>query len=501
MISGQQTLASIDGALSEERGKIGRLDEEIAGLNGRLAEQQQAQAQDYRDLARVRVDLLASERVVQRIDDVERQVVALLARRKEAVEELGRGVAAAEGAISSLEDERAAQAAVVDAAVKSVDEAEARTQARLDADPAYQAQRERAHEAERTALHADEKATRSEQEKEQKGESYRNDPLFMYLWDRRYGLLGYAANLVVRWLDGWVARLIGYADARANYDRLNEIPKRLREHADGLKSAAEAEFDALKERDTAARQADGIPALEEKLAQEQTALDAIDQRIHEAEAQHQQLLELKAAFVAGEDEHMRRAVEYLAGELQRDDLAELRRDALATPFPDDDLIVNRMLQRDDQLQTLSGSLQSLKETLQQHSRRLAEIEALRGDFKRQRFDRAGSVFSDGSLVALMLANFLNGALDRRSLWKVLQEQQRYQPRYTDRGFGSGGFGRGTVWGGGLGDIFDEMSRGGFGGRRGGWPGGFGRGGWGGGRGGGGLGGGSGGGGFRTGGGF
>ena len=200
---------------------------------------------------------------------------------------------------------------------------------------------------------------------------------------------------------------------------------------------------------------------------------------------------------------MRRAVEYLAGELRRDDLAELRRDALATPFPDDDLIVSRMLQRDEQLQTLGASLQSLKETLQQHGRRLAEIEALRGDFKRQRFDRAGSVFSDGSLVALMLANFLNGALDRRTLWKVLQEQQRYQPLHTDPGFGSGGFGRGTVWGGGLGDIFDEMARGGFGGRRGGWPGGFGRGGRGGGLGGGGLGGGSGGGGggFRTGGGF
>ncbi len=499
MISGQQTLASIDAALNEEREKIGRLDQEIAGLNASRAEQQQAQAQDYRDLARVRVDLLASQRVVQRIDDVERQVVALLARRAQAVEELGARIGEADGAIKRLEEERGAQAGRVDMAVRAVDEAEAKTQARLDADPPYQAQREQAHEAERTALHADEKASRSEQEKDQKGESYRNDPLFMYLWNRKFGLPGYEANLLVRWLDGRVAHLIGYADARANYDRLNEIPQRLREHADGLKSAAEAEFQALKEIDTAARKADGIPALEEILAQEQATLDAVDQRIDEAEAQHQQLLEQQAAFVAGEDEHMRQAVEYLATELQRDDLAELRRDALATPFPDDDVIVSRMLQRDSQRHTLDASLQSLKETLQQHSRRLAEIEALRGDFKRQRFDRAGSVFGDGSLVALMLANFFNGVLDRRALWKVLEEQQRYQPHYSDPGFGSGGFGRGTVWGGGLGDIFDEMARGGSGRRRGGWGGGFGRGGWGGGPGGGGRSGG--GGGFRTGGGF
>ncbi|MEN8762050.1 MAG: hypothetical protein ABF290_06405, partial [Thiogranum sp.] len=68
-------------------------------------------------------------------------------------------------------------------------------------------------------------------------------------------------------------------------------------------------------------------------------------------------------------------------------------------------------------------------------------------------------------------NFLNGMLDRDSLWRVLEQQQRYRPRRTNPTFGSGGFGRGTVWGG----------------RRGGLGGGFGRGG--------------GGGGFRTGGGF
>jgi len=76
------------------------------------------------------------------------------------------------------------------------------TQARLDADPAYRAQRERAHEAERTARHAAEKAARSEEEKEQKGESYRNDPLFMYLWNRSFGLPGTAR---ASWHDGSTA--------------------------------------------------------------------------------------------------------------------------------------------------------------------------------------------------------------------------------------------------------------------------------------------------------
>jgi len=491
MISGRQTLASIDQALAEERGNTDTVGQRIEALSASLVELQKTDAQDYRELAKVRVDLLAGGQLVQHIDQAEQQVIALLKSREVAARELTERIQAAEAERAALEAERTAQANEVDRAAEAVDEAEARTQARLDAEPAYQAQRARAEEAERTAMHAEEKASSSEQEKEQKGDSYRSDPLFMYLWERNYGLPLYEASSLVRWLDGKVARLIGFADARANYARLNEIPKRLREHADGLKAAAEKEFQALRDLDTKSREADGIPALEAQLEHQQSRLDAIDQRIEAAETEHRARLAQKAAFASGEDEHTRKAVEYLAAEFQRDDLMALRREAMATPFPDDDLIVSRMLQRDGERRSTEATLQSLKDSLEQHRQRLSGLEAVRTEFKRHRYDRAGSSFSDGALIAMMLGNFLNGMLDRQALWKVLQEQQRYRPQYSDPTFGSGGFGRGTPWGGGigdlgnLGDIVGHLGRGGFGRGRGG---GFGRGG-------------GGGGGFHTGGGF
>ncbi len=493
MISGQHTLSLLDKAVNDERGEIGRVEQDMAQLNAKRGELQQAQMADYRELARVRVDVLANDALVQHLDDTERQVMALIERHREAVEALEGEIQTIGETIRKLETERAAQAARADAAAKAVDDAEAATQARLDADPGYRAQRERAHEAERTAMHASEKAARSEEEREQKGEAYRNDPLFMYLWRRNFGLPGYRGGLLTRWLDGKVARLIGFADTRANYDRLNEIPERLREHAEGLKAGADSEFQTLRELDSAARAADGIPALEEQLGREHARLDEIDQQIDEAEARNQHLLDQRVAFAAGEDEHMRNAVSFLAQELQREELAELRSDAVATPFPDDDLVVSRIMTRHEELQTLDASFQSLKDTIEQHNRRLGEIESVRTDFKHSRFDRAGSTFSDGNLVALMIANFLGGMLDRHGLWRVLQEQQHYQPERSDPQFGSGGFGRGTMWGGGLGDILGEIAKGGLG--RGGFGGSFG----GGGR----IGGGGGrrGGGFRTGGGF
>ena len=491
MISGRQTLASIGSAVTDENEKIMATDKRISEAADRLVELQKTRAREYRSLARLRVGHIASDPVITSIDDTERQVLALLQARESASAALVQELHAAEENGKAQEAERTTQADVLGQAAEAVDAAEAKTQARLDAEPAYQAQREQATEAERIAMHADEKAARSEQEQEVKGGSYRDDPLFTYLWGRHYGTPDYQASALARWLDGKVARLVGYADARANYSRLREIPLRLREHAQQTRQQADTEFEALRELDRQARAADGIPALEAVQEKQQEQLDAIDGRIEALEATRQQLLHRKEAFAAGEDDNYRQAVEYLASEFRRDDLRELRRDALTTPFPEDDLIISRLLDIEADRQTTESSTHELKNSMRQHRERLSELESLRQEFKRQRYDQAGSGFANGSLVTMMLENFLKGLMSRKDLLRVLEQQQRYQPRHSNPTFGSGGFGRGTIWGGGLGDALGRGELGGLG-RRGG---GLGRGGLGG------LGRGGSGGGFRTGGGF
>jgi rubrerythrin len=311
-------------------------------------------------------------------------------------------------------------------------------------------------------MHADDKARHSEQEKDEKGQSYRDDALFMYLWERHYGTPQYRAWPLTRWLDNRVAHLVGFADARANYARLQEIPLRLREHAEQKKRAAEAAFEELRELDEQARRADGIIELEAIRDKEQASLDEIDGRIEEAAGRYEQLLEQKDDFAAGEDEGYRKAVDYVTSELRRDDMRELRRDAMATPFPDDDLIVNRLFEGEQQVEQLEDSLRELKNALRQQHKKLQQLESLRSDFRRRRYDQAGYSFSDGSLIAAMLNSFINGRLDLDSLWRVLEQQQRYRPQRTDPTFGSGGFGRGTVWGGRRGGFGGGLGRGGLG---------------------------------------
>ena len=153
------------------------------------------------------------------------------------------------------------------------------------------------------------------------------------------------------------------------------------------------------------------------------------------------------------------------------------------------MIISHLLEQEEQEQDLLDGITELKSFNAQQQKRLAEMESLRSEFKRHKFDSPGTGFSDPAVIAATLGNLINGVLTREAFWRILQQQRRYQPRRADPGFGSGGFGRGTVWGSGMrfpssrgGGIFGSSRRGGFS-----FPGGgFGR---------------RGGGGFRTGGGF
>jgi len=462
MISGKSALGFIDESLGNERSSINTAERRIAEVSRQLLEQQQARVSDYRELARLRVEMVAAGSMISSIDIVSKQVAAALEARKSAEAELDARIIALQDERAALEVEREKQHQALEQAAETLDIAEAATQARLDADSEYMAQEQRVREAERIAMHADDKARHSEQEKDEKGQSYRDDALFMYLWERHYGTPQYRAWPLTRWLDNRVAHLVGFADARANYARLQEIPLRLREHAEQKKRAAEAAFEELRELDEQARRADGIIELEAIRDKEQASLDEIDGRIEEAAGRYEQLLEQKDDFAAGEDEGYRKAVDYVTSELRRDDMRELRRDAMATPFPDDDLIVNRLFEGEQQVEQLEDSLRELKNALRQQHKKLQQLESLRSDFRRRRYDQAGYSFSDGSLIAAMLNSFINGRLDLDSLWRVLEQQQRYRPQRTDPTFGSGGFGRGTVWGGRRGGFGGGLGRGGLG---------------------------------------
>jgi len=464
MISGREALGVIRQAVTEEQARSRQVEARLSEASQALLQVDQERARALSQLARLRVEALAEGGVAERLDEADRRVLATLEQRSEEVRLLHAELAGVEARQAEGAAARERHAEALEAAAAAVDAAEAGTQARLAADPDYRAQRDATEAAERIAVHADEKATLAEQERAAKGAAYDADPLFAYLWRRGYGTAAYRAWPLVRWLDGKVARLIGFEAARRNYQRLQELPLRLREHADRVGAQADAALSALAARDAAEREADGVAALEAEHERARARLAAADERL-EADAQALQAVQQRIeTYARGDDPRYLQAVAALAEALGQVPLRTLAREAIATPFPEDDRIVARLLELDRQREAQAATLTELREAAAGHRNRTTDLERVRIDFSRRRFDQPDVSFPDAAMIATLLAQLLNGAMTRDALWRVLEKQRQVTPRRADPTFGSGGFGRASPWGGGLpGGLPGRLPTGGFGG--------------------------------------
>ena len=430
MITGRQTLGSIEGAVQQQTAKVRDVELRLDGLRERLLALQAEQLKDYRELAKHRANDLAARRAGKRVlgylDDGEQQVKQLMLQRQQAQSALEQEIEQIEQQHNKLATERSAQEDVIERLDQQIDDVEADIQQQLEADTAYRSQQERTGQADRIARHAREKATRSAEERHNKGAAYEADELFNYLYRRHFGTGEYHANALIKALDKWVAGLIGYNDARINYQRLLELPQRLDEHAKRKEEEAEAQFQSLKKLDDEALKAGGASSLENEQKGEQEALAEIDQRIEETDRRYQELLKQRARYAAGEDESFQSAIRLMSSEIADEDLRGLREDALATPYPEDDIIVERLLDAEEDRESLQRQSHRLKSLLNEHQDRLQELEVTSREFKAKHYDHPRSGFSDGALVGAVLGEILTGAMKSDSLWDVLTEQQ--QPR-------------------------------------------------------------------------
>ena len=106
MISGRSALGFIDESLSNERSSVDTAERRIAQVSRELLEQQQERIADYRELARLRVDMIAAGNMVSSIDVVSKQVAAALEVRRSAEKELDARIVAMQDERAALEGER-----------------------------------------------------------------------------------------------------------------------------------------------------------------------------------------------------------------------------------------------------------------------------------------------------------------------------------------------------------------------------------------------------------
>ena len=423
-LSGPEALRSLEDALRDIRRDEDDIAKRLAKTSEIVTKLRVGEADLLRQLAMVRLDPDTQADLTGRLSqaeltarEVQRQHATELAGTEATLARLDREITELNARRTALQDRLAESEAAL---------AELHEQAlvTLRSDAAYGEQAAAATRLAEIADQAVSKTQQAEADRETKGKPYRDDKLFMYLWNRGYGTSAYKAGNLVRYLDGKVAELIGYNAARPNYAMLNEIPDRLREHAEHQRELVAEAADALRTLEDAAIDSAGGKPVRDQLAAVQAEIAAIDAAIVAAEDSRDDAVEAQRAQVQGDPE-LSAALAAFAEALGREDLRRLKAQAETTDTTADDTLVQQLEGARQRATDAQRDVTESEERLRTLAGRRRELEDIQYEFKKQRFDDPRSTFRQDNLVGDMLTEFLRGGMSAATYWDNWRRSQNW----------------------------------------------------------------------------
>lgn len=436
-IRGPEALASLEEALRDIRREEDEISKRLARASDIITKMRETEAELFRKLAQVRLDPAVQGELEGRISQSEAKAREMLSKHADALSATETQLSEIDAEINRLTETRAEAMKALEARQGELKALSARIGEAVAKDPNYAGKRAAADELQAIAAQSMQKTEQAEADRDEKGKPYRDDPLFTYLWERGYGTVNYRANNLVAYLDGLVADLIGFAKARPNFAMLNEIPLRLREHAERQMenaAAAETEVDAL---ETAAIDAAGGKPIREALEKAQAEIEAIDARIIDAEDRRDAAAKELSSLAQGGDPAFEDALTTLAEALGREDIRTLLAEARRTATGQDDTLVAQIDDARARVRDEEEDIREQKARLKTLAARRRELEDIQWEFKKARFDDPRSTFREDNLVGDMLNDFLRGGISAASYWEHWRKSQNWSAGTSDWG---GGFG-------------------------------------------------------------
>ncbi|MEO5806257.1 hypothetical protein [Devosia sp.] len=433
-LRGPEAMASLDEALRDIRREEDEIAKRLARSGERITKIHETEADLVRQLAKLRLDPAIQAELADHISSAEAKARDMLKAHASEMGGAEKELAAIDASLGKLTSDRAEALTTLAGHQEALKALATSVQATLATDSAYAALAGEARQLNETAAQSMQKTEQAEADREQKGRPYRDDPLFMYLWESGYGTKNYRSNNLIRYLDGLVAGLVDFAKARPNFAMLNEIPLRLREHAErqmAIAAEARAKAEAMQ---TAAVDAAGGKPVRDKLTAVQGRIDAIDAQITEAEDKRDAAAKSLSVLAQGADPAFEQALTTLAESLQREDITTLLNEARLTSTGRDDTLVAQIDDARTRARDEDTETKDQRERLKTLAARRRELEDIQWEFKKSRFDDPRSSFGEDKLVGDLLNDFLRGGITAASYWEQWRRSQN--------------FNQGTSWGNG-----------------------------------------------------
>ncbi len=425
-ISGPEALTELDAVLARARSALADALAAADSVNARYTEIQGLQAIAYGKLAALRLDEIGSDG--RPLLDAERRAQILLSQHEAFVAREAADLASAEAAIRALEDKRKALAADHATAISAFEAKAAATEAALKEDPDYIALAEAAEEAKAVTARAAQKLKLARENRAEKGAPYEADPLFMYLWKRKFRTPEYRKGPFIRFLDGWVASLCGYDKAHLNYARLIELPERIAEHVDYVETLEEAAERRLVAAEAQAMAAAGLDSLKSAADSIKSKIAACDAELAEAELRHREMAARHETALAAESGPAAEARRILAEGLAAASFPDLRVLVAETTTLEDDRIVDQLVRLRAEEMSLELEKSRLSDRPRRERERLAALEALRRQFKEARFDSPYAIISSPVLREAIDTVGRDGDNVLRALKEISRSLRRVAPQ-------------------------------------------------------------------------
>jgi hypothetical protein len=441
MISGQQALRQIELAAGQIRGQENELQTALRQASDRATRLRAERLEAFKQLAAVRLDALRGQNITADLDAAERRALDMLAESERELSRLGAERARLEATRDAAERARHEKAHLLAKTLAEIEDFQARVEPQARLQPDWLAQKKTIETARAIAEEADKKARVAETDFEAKRKPYEADPLFMYLWNRKFGASEYKSGFFVRFMDRKVAALVNYPDARANYAMLNEIPVRLRGHAQRQADEVAKQEAKLADIELAALRAAGSAAFEDRVAAARKAAKAADDALMAAEAAIAALDARQGEFTKSRTEGtFNRAVDLVASADAQETIEELYREARQTPTREDDMIVARIEKLEAEIARADDEMSSLRRKAQEVAGRRLEVERERDAFRRRGWDNPYGQVKNENLLGEVLGSLIKGAIQGAVLKDVLKDGYSERRPRADKGFGGrGGF--------------------------------------------------------------
>lgn len=384
-ISGKEALKLIDGSVGRARAALDEAIRSADETQKRRGEVRREQVTQFQALAKFRLDYLDEEADISELTAAERRASELLDQHAAFIESEFAALDALQDKIAKLEKTRGKTSEKLEIAVEEQTAKIESVLEDLSKTADWQRLQEALDEAGAIVERATQKLEIARTDREEKSEPYEADPLFSYLWDRKYRTTEYKGKGLFKMLDQWVGKLCGYDKAHLTYARLVELPDRLAEHVERVEALeAEAET-ALKDLEAKALAENGVDEMETAIAAIRQEIRSLDEAVEAAEKEHLERAKSHQEALSAEAGPAEEARVVMASALRKMSFPDLRIMVAQTTDLEDDRIVDELVRLRAEEMQLEIAIKDAGRLPGRRREDLEDIERLRSLFKRANY--------------------------------------------------------------------------------------------------------------------